>query len=351
MIITSIFTDYADLYLQYKPMINRNINDILVPYMLSFKGIDPAAIKTMFWDKVAGKNVASKNEVEEWYAQMVNLIGNFVNFSIICIEKKWNATLNQRFLYDAYYYLQDRMANVLNKISPQFYENYPLNPPFMHVEMLLQEENPSTNPIEESEFYDFIVNSNETSTTKLAHFQEIFTKTFPMVMAKCELIATELGEIETGDAEKYRDNFSELFQLAHVNKFTPPDFVRNILSALYHIHNAISSNGNGEGGIVDNSDETFQVIDVNEHGLQIFNQQFPLSKLWDLYYELLTFDQALYLVCLGIDNGRKMAELNAKHIKRVKCVNCRSEYEEFIPPWKPYFYCKRCQKKIYLDKE
>ncbi len=165
----------------------------------------------------------------------------------------------------------------------------------MHVEMLLQEENPSTNPIEESEFYDFIVNSNETSATKLAHFQEIFTKTFPMVMAKCELIATELGEIETGDAEKYRDNFSELFQLAHVNKFTPPDFVRNILSALYHIHNAISSNGNGEGGIVDNSDETFQVIDVNEHGLQIFNQQFPLSKLWDLYYELLTFDQALSL--------------------------------------------------------
>ncbi len=125
MIITSIFTDYADLYLQYKPMINRNINNILVPYMLSFKGIDPAAIKTMFWDKVAGKNVASKNEVEEWYAQMVNLIGNFVNFSIICIEKKWNATLNQQFLYDAYYYLQDRMANVLNKISPQFYENYP----------------------------------------------------------------------------------------------------------------------------------------------------------------------------------------------------------------------------------
>jgi hypothetical protein len=332
-------------------MINRNINDLLVPYMLSFKGIDPAAIKMMFWDRVAGRNLGTKNELEEWYAQMVNLIGHFVNFSIICIEKKWNATLQQRFLTDTYYYLQDRMANVLNKISPQFFDNYSSNPPLLHVELLLQSENPSANVIEESDFYDLIVNSSETVATKLGKFRELLERIFPQVMAKCELIAIELGKIETGDEEKYRDNLSELFQLAHVNKYTPPDFVRNILSALYHIHNVISSNGNEEGGIVENSDETFQIIDVNEHGLQTFNQHFPLLKLWDLYYQLLTLDQALYLACLGIDAGRKMAELNAKYIKRVKCVNCRSEYEEFIPPWKPYFYCKRCQKKMYLDKE
>lgn len=279
---------------KYKKDINKFIKKLTKELgILIKKSLGENLTKYYFWDLLEHtKNYNPFNG----YHLIASLTARLLLYKILykadyCNEKTYQ--LSQKW----FKYLKKRILPYESDIPIIFFAKISANYPVKNENSIISLLNENKYLTKEENLRDLLEDPAEDPYKKVLRFKETYKNYYGIFLGRCEYLGEELSKYEGNkNIGRYGNNIYNIFQLNNNNKETPPQLIRDLLSSLIHIRNAIA---HPERCIIIKPQiNKIQILDFNRNGTQTYNEVFDLKSLWDYYYYLIFLDIGINTIAL-----------------------------------------------------